>query len=102
MLTVIRLITTLRDTAPRTAGLALTQVGVITPYKKQEEKIRKTLEGKGLAGIEVGSVEAFQVRGGGLLRGPFRGPSWVLCGIGGGDLQGAFKGPWRPFLCKRM
>jgi hypothetical protein len=35
-------------------------IGVVTPYRKQVEKIRSLLAGRGLDGVQVGSVEEFQ------------------------------------------
>lgn len=44
----------------RGTGLTLSQIGVITPYAKQKEKIRKYLRSKGLDGVTVGTTEEFQ------------------------------------------
>jgi hypothetical protein len=43
--------------AMRGTGLSANQIGVIAPYAKQKQKIRKLLEGKGLAGVTVGTTE---------------------------------------------
>uniref|UniRef100_A0A672M8N2 Mov10 like RNA helicase 1 n=1 Tax=Sinocyclocheilus grahami TaxID=75366 RepID=A0A672M8N2_SINGR len=40
--------------------IAVTDIGVITPYKKQVEKIRVLLHRVGLGEVKVGSVEEFQ------------------------------------------
>jgi len=44
----------------RRADITVDDIGVITPYRKQVEKIRLLLEKCGLDGIKVGSVEEFQ------------------------------------------
>jgi len=36
------------------------QIGVVTPYRKQVEKLRILLKGKGLDAVDVGSVEEYQ------------------------------------------
>ena len=36
------------------------EIGVITPYRRQVQRIRQLLVGKGWGGIKVGSVEEFQ------------------------------------------
>ena len=38
------------------------EIGVITPYKKQQQKILRLFQAKGLGDIEVGTVEIFQGR----------------------------------------
>ncbi|XP_065066757.1 RNA helicase Mov10l1-like [Rhopilema esculentum] len=40
--------------------VSLDEIGIITPYRKQVEKIRLVLESVNLQGIKVGSVEEFQ------------------------------------------
>jgi len=44
----------------KSAGFDLNQVGVISPFRKQVEKIRTLLKGRSMAGVKVGSVEDFQ------------------------------------------
>jgi len=40
--------------------ITIGDIGIITPYRKQVEKIRLLLEGVNLEGVKVGSVEEFQ------------------------------------------
>jgi len=58
-LTVLDYITQLRD-RPTTPRVTLGEIGVISPYRKQAEKIKTLLRGKGMEGVKVGSVEEFQ------------------------------------------
>jgi len=44
----------------KSAGFDLSQVGVISPFRKQVEKIRTLLKGRSMANVKVGSVEDFQ------------------------------------------
>lgn len=48
----------IRDTKGK--GIDHGQMGVITPYRKQVEKIRTLLKGSTMEGVRVGSVEEFQ------------------------------------------
>jgi len=41
-------------------GLTLDQIGVVTPYRKQVERLRTHLKAKGSELVKVGSVEEFQ------------------------------------------
>lgn len=43
-------------------GLAPREIGVITPYNLQVETIRKQLQEEGHVGVEVMSVDGFQVQ----------------------------------------
>jgi helicase MOV-10 len=40
--------------------VAAAQIGIITPYRKQVQKLQITLRSKGFSSIKVGSVEEFQ------------------------------------------
>ena len=44
----------------RGTGLQQEDIGVITPYNKQMQKIAKLLKGQDLGGVKVGSTELFQ------------------------------------------
>jgi len=44
----------------KVAGFDLNQVGVISPFRKQVEKIRTLLRGRSMGKVKVGSVEDFQ------------------------------------------
>ena len=46
--------------ADRKARLADRDIGVISPYAKQCQKLRTLLASKGCGGVQVGSVEQFQ------------------------------------------
>ena len=41
----------------RGTGLSANQIGIVTPYAKQKQKLRKLLAGKGLEGVTVGTTE---------------------------------------------
>lgn len=45
----------------RGKGIGPRDIGVIAPYARQVQHIRRKLEGRGLGGVRVGTVEAFQV-----------------------------------------
>lgn len=55
---VLRHIESLQET--RGSGFALDQVGVITPYQKQRQKLRKLLSARGMDAVRVGTTEEFQ------------------------------------------
>jgi superfamily I DNA and/or RNA helicase len=46
----------------RTNKIQNNEIGVITPYRKQVEKIRKMLNSAKFEGVSVGSAEEFQGR----------------------------------------
>ncbi|CAI5959109.1 unnamed protein product [Closterium sp. NIES-64] len=44
----------------RSQRVPLTDIGVVTPYRKQMQKLQQLLRGKGMDAVKVGSVEEFQ------------------------------------------
>ncbi|GJP29827.1 hypothetical protein CLOM_g19923 [Closterium sp. NIES-68] len=44
----------------RSQRVPLTDIGVVTPYRKQMQKLQVQLKGKGMGAVKVGSVEEFQ------------------------------------------
>ncbi|CAI5968583.1 unnamed protein product [Closterium sp. NIES-65] len=44
----------------RSQRVPLTDIGVVTPYRKQMQKLQHLLRGKGMDAVKVGSVEEFQ------------------------------------------
>ncbi|CAI5494464.1 unnamed protein product [Closterium sp. Naga37s-1] len=44
----------------RSQRVPLTDIGVVTPYRKQMQKMQQLLRGKGMDAVKVGSVEEFQ------------------------------------------
>eukprot|EP00842_Homolaphlyctis_polyrhiza_P000629 jgi/Hompol1/1567/HPOL_002715-RA len=59
-LVVLDMVKKLRDNRHGSRPIVGSDIGIITPYNRQVQKIRKLLEGQGYGNTSVGSVETFQ------------------------------------------